>query len=39
MEKSGFVKIKAGAGRNKQFTWKKTAEEVIKVYRKLAGGY
>ncbi|MDD5010601.1 MAG: glycosyltransferase, partial [Phycisphaerae bacterium] len=30
--------ITAGAERNKQFTWKKTAEEVIKVYKKLAGG-
>jgi glycosyltransferase involved in cell wall biosynthesis len=29
--------IKAGAERNKQFTWKKTAEDVIKVYKKLAG--
>ena len=31
--------ITAGTERNKQFTWKKTAEEVIKVYKKLAGGY
>jgi glycosyltransferase involved in cell wall biosynthesis len=29
--------IEAGAERNKQFTWKKTAEDVIRVYKKLAG--
>jgi alpha-1,3-rhamnosyl/mannosyltransferase len=29
--------IAAGAERNKQFTWQRTAREVIKVYRKLAG--
>lgn len=29
--------ITKGRERNKQFTWKKTAQEVVKVYRKLAG--
>lgn len=29
--------IKAGRERNKQFTWQKTAQAVVKVYRKLAG--
>ncbi len=29
--------IEAGTQRNKQFTWKKTAEDVIKVYKKLSG--
>jgi len=30
--------ITAGAERNKQYTWQRTAEDVIKVYKKLAGG-
>jgi alpha-1,3-rhamnosyl/mannosyltransferase len=29
--------ITAGAERNKQFTWQRTAQEVVKVYGKLAG--
>jgi alpha-1,3-rhamnosyl/mannosyltransferase len=29
--------IAAGKERNKQFTWKRTAEKVVGVYRKLAG--
>jgi alpha-1,3-rhamnosyl/mannosyltransferase len=29
--------ITAGAERNKQFTWQRTAQDVIKIYRKLAG--
>jgi glycosyltransferase involved in cell wall biosynthesis len=29
--------VTAGRERNKRFTWQKTAQDVIKVYRKLAG--
>ena len=29
--------VTAGKERNKQFTWQKTAQKVIKVYKKLAG--
>ena len=29
--------IAAGKERNKQFTWKRTAEKVVDVYKKLAG--